>query len=257
MRKHKIDKICLWCIALVLFIVGSFNDLKISQTLYDSTSIFGRIFENHLLTLVFIPVIASGWLLFKTQKNIIYLLISIGVSINAGIENLTKYFTGTTKMVLGILLGIVIFLLVSRFSKKILNNLNQQKAINTLKIFFIVVGVIYTIKYLIGRIRYRDLQSLEQYSNWYDFNFFGKGNSFPSGHTSTIYLLIPFLKIYEKEFKILRVIAYSIILLMALSRIIIGAHYLSDTMAALLIAISIDILWENKSEIQNTSISNN
>ncbi len=257
MKKYKVDKICLWCIALVLFVVGSFNDLKISQTLYDSTSIFGRIFENHLLTLVFIPVIASGWLLFKTRKNIVYLLISIGVSINAGIENLTKYFTGATKMILGILLGLIIFVLVSQFSKKILKNLDQQKAINTLKIFFLVVGVIYTIKYLIGRVRYRDLQTLTQYSNWYDLNLFQKGNSFPSGHTSTIYLLIPFLKIYEKDFKILRLIAYIIIILMALSRIIIGAHYLTDTMAALLIAISIDILWEKKSESQNTSISNN
>lgn len=238
------EKKVLLAVIVALLIVGTFLDLQISIFLYNSKSIFGRFFENHALLLVFVPVIMSSITIFKDKKNKIILIFPIIVSMYAAYQNVHGYIQDKLMLVItSLLMGSMMFVLLYIFSTK----QAKSKHYETLLVFAIIVLVIHAIKLIDGRIRFRDFQDIityTQYTPWYQFNFLQPGNSFPSGHTSTMYVIVLLLNIYNVHSKTIRYSAYILVFLMALSRIVIGAHFLSDTMMALIIAIVMEMLWK-------------
>ena len=128
--------------------------------------------------------------------------------------------------------------------------------------YLLLVGIVtQIIKHLIGRPR----PNHTNYDLELEFNFFtmdSSFHSFPSGHSSTIIaisiiasLILPNLKIFF----------YFCALLVALSRVVVGAHFLSDVIAGGLVAIMvykfIDLIFVKKypkkywGKIQITNIS--
>lgn len=109
-----------------------------------------------------------------------------------------------------------------------------------LLVFFTAMLLTTLLKVLWGRIRYRQMSDPASFCVWY--LPCGKGGrSFPSGHTcsfaSTLLCLLSTRSHYHKRPALwLCIVVFAAILWMALSRMIMGAHFLSDTMAALLIA---------------------
>lgn len=103
-------------------------------------------------------------------------------------------------------------------------------------------AVIYTIKTFWQRTRFDDMMNsgmhaLEHFTAW--FSPMGNGgSSFPSGHTANaagILLLILLCDLFPKIKKYdigVKIFCWVYIASMAISRIIIGRHYLSDTLAA-------------------------
>lgn len=241
------EKIILIMISLLLLVFASFWDLNISVLLVDFNSIFALIFENHILLFVFVPVIYAALSIWKVTRNNFYILGSVLLSLYTGFQNVGRYTKGFSYIIMAIIVSILIFLLlfVSVFVKKEeVLSINLELFYKVILIFITTVTIIHLIKFLNGRIRYRDFTeyaSYSQFTNWYDFKLFAKGSSFPSGHTSTMYVLIPILGIYKKDTSMIRYIAYTLVFLMTFTRIRIGAHFLSDTVVGLIIAVIIDL----------------
>ncbi len=104
-------------------------------------------------------------------------------------------------------------------------------------------GVIFALKKIFGRDRYDDIITGGEYvfAEWFKPVFFSSGSSFPSGHTAAamgvmVLLLFPFVFKPFKDKKLYIFIGcYTYVALMAVSRLIMGRHFLSDTAAAILV----------------------
>ena len=89
------------------------------------------------------------------------------------------------------------------------------------------------IKWLAGRWR----PKAHFTDQFYGFDFFGVGyeqTSFPSGHATTIWALCLALAVIYPR---LRFLWYALAIIVSMSRVIIGAHYLSDIVAGIFVAV--------------------
>lgn len=161
---------------------------------------------------------------------------------------------------------ILIFIfLISFLAKKIniisVKNYSYLKNISIFSITYILVTGIVTqvIKHLVGRTRPNHVNLEEAVY----FNFFTTDSvfhSFPSGHTSTIIAVILVLCLALPSLKIFLLFCGSII---AISRVVVGAHYFTDVIAGALVAIIVYKLFIyfyeikfSKINIDNFKISN-
>lgn len=92
-------------------------------------------------------------------------------------------------------------------------------------------------KYLWGRVRFRDLLaagSYEAFTPWYVINGLNGNKSFPSGHTagaamSFLAMLLPYVsEKAQKHKQLCFYIPFVYTCIVAVTRLIMGAHYLSD-----------------------------
>jgi len=100
--------------------------------------------------------------------------------------------------------------------------------------------LINVMKFAIGRQRPRFLFAEESSSGFYPFAVKIADSSFPSGHTQSIWtamLALSFL------FPPLRPVFLAIAATIALSRIVVGAHFLADVVVSIFIAFATVLLW--------------
>jgi len=123
----------------------------------------------------------------------------------------------------------------------------------------IVVGMAF-IGYLIciqlvkifwGRIRFRDLDSLQSnFTSWYYPNGITGHESFPSGHAAMAWMLLPLILLLPKKNKIAKIFTVGIIIAwgiaVPLSRVVIGAHYSSDALFGSFIVIISFLMFAEK-----------
>ena len=115
----------------------------------------------------------------------------------------------------------------------------------------IFLGLIVDImKFSWGRVRFNDLSSDAEFTEWYIINGNGLDHnhqSFPSGHTAAAWSFLPFLFLLkEREIKKRNKFAISIFvisfgLFAAISRVLAGEHYASDVLFSTGIASVITI----------------
>lgn len=106
------------------------------------------------------------------------------------------------------------------------------------------------LKYLIGRIRPRHLFEQGLYG-FEPLNTQWGMNSFPSGHSQAIFAaMMALFFIYPRYDAVYLVLAF----LVALSRVMITVHYLSDTVMGAWIAIAAAILWRRYFQSQGHDI---
>ena len=147
------------------------------------------------------------------------------------------------------LLFIALFFLILRVRKNISPIFKNLYDLNVFVFYNIILSGVVTqiLKHLVGRPRpkmlFFDYDSLDL--NLFTFN--SSFHSFPSGHTSTIfsivfvfYFLFPGIKKY----------IISVGIFIALTRLIIGAHYLSDVIAGSAVSYFVFIFLRNKFFIQ-------
>ena len=98
------------------------------------------------------------------------------------------------------------------------------------------------IKHFWGRIRYRDLTNAQDFIKWYLPQGVTGNRSFPSGHTSGFTSILCFLEWrknrYEKSSIVRTIIIWMLIIYMPISRMAMGAHFLSDTAVGFLMTYS-------------------
>lgn len=112
--------------------------------------------------------------------------------------------------------------------------------------------LINAIKFAAGRQRPRFLFGEEASSGFYPFGLTLADSSFPSGHTQSIWtamLALSFL------FPPLRPLFLFIATIIALSRIVVGAHFLADVVASMFIAFAAVLLWRRWFMRDGTSVT--
>ena len=153
---------------------------------------------------------------------------------------------GTLQYVLLPIVSLLIYLLIYMFVAKVqeatLFKLRDVALFGTI-VSLISFGVVSGMKFLWGRPRYWSLsKDFSEYKNYLTINGISKGlegnqnRSFPSGHTNSAscIMIIPFIINRITNKKWLNIGAFvaccAYILLVAISRICVGAHYASDVL---------------------------
>lgn len=286
----------LFGIAILGIVFGSFFDLQINQAIYSVNNGFGIAMSAFGCLPVYIGLSCYGagyFIIGLKQKNMwarigliilgiiaivasIYFQADMIVSVNAfNIQDMFWYVgipIGIVIAGLGCWLGYHLFI---RFE-----NIRQLLIILLIAPLVLLMAtlIVNITKGIMCRPRFRFLytyaSTMSDYRNWWEtgtsvkdayINTMGvtseEFKSFPSGHTATIFSLIPFLvylpKINEKYCKyetILFYIGLIWILLVAFSRILVGAHFLTDVSFGLLIGVAIftcfDLVLFNKKTLK-------
>ncbi len=258
----KKEKLTILGVLVALFAVFTFTDLQISQAIFNIESLFGRFFEAFGETPASFISLFSSVILFRYRdknnkiKNIASIigfgLLIVLSTLMGGVMSAHYLFEDTTMMMaVGAVIGIAMLALSIYLSGLIdADHVQMAKkvAIVGVLLFFIAAIGINIIKPLAGRMRFRNMVgSYEGFTAWYVFgaekvtNILGPSaseayKSFPSGHTanSAVILwvtLLPlmFAKLDTTETRRnLKIFAFVWIILVAVSRIVMGAHFATD-----------------------------
>ncbi len=180
--------------------------------------------------------------IFFTNKFDVWIF-NFFIQINFGTEsdNLKKFFIGITELGDSLWYFVLfIFIFLISYLMKIINLINLDKYLYLKKFsifsfsYLLLVGIITQIfKHILGRPR----PSYAQLGSGSDLNFFTTESalhSFPSGHSSTIIAITIILSLVLPN---LRYFFYLCGLLIALSRVVVGAHFFTDVVGGILVAV--------------------
>lgn len=239
----------------VLMILAYFIDLPLSKAIYHIKSPFGRFFEAFgEMPAVIVAVLSFGIILYTISSTgimgwiyrgtsfvflALFSFLSIVMPLHYLLEDIPVFI---------VLLGsIMVFCFVLFISKKV-TRLPRKRQIKFrrvanlgISLFLASVVLINIVKLIWGRVRFREMsEPFDMFTAWFVPQFgnfqgvFEDPASFPSGHTANaavliIIVLLPYLfeKLKGKELALL-IIALSWTGLVAVSRIIMGAHFVSD-----------------------------
>ena len=236
--------ISIWIILAVIF---GIYDLDISKTIVNQNSVWAKFLENYGM----IPglfIILSGIYIYysfiKTKSDvwsytqkIVFFLVSIGLIFylfdillgNIASDHLILF------LIISFSISIIIFI--------VLHKANQVQSAIAIRYAKVVVAValfgyvifIQGVKYFWGRVRFRELDAaFSQFTPWYLPQGITGSDSFPSGHAAMGWMLLALLILLANKKQWMKYSAIVIIFLwgvtLALSRVVIGAHYASDVL---------------------------
>lgn len=266
--------ISIYLCLLGLLIIGSFTDYQISLALYDETNWFGILFAAYGEYPATLGLVIAGTFLIaghnRQKKAIGYLqMISGGIVILLGVLMAcfmpTIYLLNTPHIVV-YLIGIIFSVLTIVLSLKLVKNSDRKMIIKIGLIFLIsimgIMIIVNMIKIPWGRARMRLVASNPEayFMPWWQVGDSLKNTlvaqgvaaeefkSFPSGHVSNatailLFSLFPLLndKLKGKEKMIFGIGVIWIVLVM-ISRIVIGAHYLTDDVVAFAVGLAVILI---------------
>ncbi len=255
-KYYKFHFLIVLLIASILMGVGAFYDYEITEYLYNPDNFFAVFMAGFgsFPLYAFVPFLAVC--MIRRSKGSLPILIfgfgclflSFVLPIYIGVDILMEYGQATRldPYVAGLFAGILaslVFMYMRSLPKK---NFRYTLSLCTFSIMFLIGEsvIIYGAKYIFGRDRYADIVTLSsefQYTPWYQPDFFSAGSSFPSGHVGAamgilVILIFPFIFDFLKGKQTLMfIIAYTYVGLMSVSRMMMGRHFLSDTMASVIL----------------------
>ena len=241
---------CILSIGALLLVVGGIFDLQISHAVYNGESIYGKLFQAFAAfpAVLIASFCAMGiFVTNKKEKTIKSILSSVLSAL------LTVFLVYTAATMPGWYLkewkwiGIVLFVFLFAAEYKAAlyckrkNEEEFRKAAKIGLLLIVISFVVYnSIKFIWGRERYRHMikiGSFAGFSRWFCPHPLASGSdfmSFPSGHSANaaviiwITLIPRFIETFKGKERVLKVFAYLWIILSMFSRIVIGAHFLSD-----------------------------
>ncbi len=240
---------------VVLMVVFAFADLGISKAIFNIESLYGRFFEAFgEFPATVVGSLSLGILLFNLKstgaKGVIFKIL-------CGVFLLFSAFMGGFMLMHYLVEGlsiwnIIIFVVLTVcavLAGMKVKGLSPERremfrrvACVGLWLFVLAMVVINIIKPIWGRVRFREMQEpFDMFTVWLvpqfgRFSDFIDPKSFPSGHTGNsavvfIITLFPLLFDKLKDKKVLlTVAAFAWTFMVAISRIIMGAHFASDVL---------------------------
>lgn len=285
---RKVQNICLAvaiAVSIAGLLVGTFNDYDISLKVADENNLFGILFTAFgVLGSLTVGTFASVALFFAPNhpnKKINFLLKAAAIGgfvlcnffeISVGTEYADYPRLANEKgayKALLISLIVIIDLIIILFTKLKFNKLDDKVLVPTcltiLFILFVFAGGSEFIKYLVSRPRPRVVFEGEEYRPWYIFKpllAFNKPRedfkSFISGHAANSACLMTILPLALSMGKnknklstqiIAFIIGFLFTFVVSLSRVLIGAHFLSDVTGGILMSSCVGIVIYNITEL--------
>ena len=243
----------------LLLVVAAFFDLTLSLEMYNPSSFFGKCFDvlGQAPCYLMLPLSVSFIFAYVfNKKGKLALLFKIGcvfasVAVWAVIMHI--YFGEEVSLFIQLLISLPFNALLFAFIK-----CSEQTKIKLLKFAVFTLIVIslsilvnQALKFLWGRYRFRDLvkaDNLEAFTPWWHIRGINGNKSFPSGHVTaatTMFVIMYACELFnfKKGVKITLASLISVyVVCVALSRIVLGAHYLSDVTAGFMITLTIYII---------------
>lgn len=243
--------------AAAALILAAFFDLKLDILLNAPDNMLAVWFRNtgEMPSRLVCPL--AGTVLFytcdKLWQRFAGLCINLGGCAYLGYYIGKYFFVDTYKMAFSLLWGIG-FGLVALLVGALIKIPDQWKApLRTLAVLGIAVMALQLLaieglKYLWGRVRFRDLLaagSYDAFTPWYHPNGINGNKSFPSGHTagagmSYLLMLLPCVsEKWRKKAGLCFAAPCVYTAVVAFTRLVMGAHYLSDVTAGGVISFTI------------------
>lgn len=236
-----------YVLAFIALGIGAFYDYAITDALYMRLPLLGLVFERFALIPIQLLVVFTLLLLWQRKGNALFLLLSYVLSLYIIRDSLHDWMKldSTQGMLITLGLALAIVFLMALIIIRI-----PKTWIDEHLMFFIFCTCVIVSAVLItsvwkmawGRVRYREMEDASRFCVWYmPCAAFGH-NSFPSGHTTAFTALLCFLQWkgnpYERPSFLRYCIITLLVLLMPITRMIMGAHFLSDTAMGFLITYS-------------------
>lgn len=261
----------------VLLIIFAFTDLQISNAVYNPTSKFGLIFEaiGEFPAAVIATFCTVGLMLTRNKdKSVKYVLGTIGYIVILLLFSFMaaalpiKYFNGPNLLIpiLAVLYIAASYFIAKKYSITNRDELRNAAIVGVLTFVFVTISF-NLIKLGWGRERYRHMVatgSFDRFSMWFIPQGKAASNefmSFPSGHSSNAAIMIwitlipTFITSLKDKKKWFVGFAALWMIVVPISRVIVGAHFASDVTMGVTITLTIFTLLKNK-YVKNIEIKN-
>ena len=246
-KKYRPFIILFFICSAASLIAASFVDLNLDKLLNNPNNPFALWFEATGEMPCRLICVFGGAVIFFLAENkplkILGLIVEIGGSAYFGYYISYYLFLDRYKIPFGILFGLGVGFFVLYLGRYIAVPEQFKRALVILSIagiivMFVQLGIVEIIKMLWGRVRFRDLLkegSFDAFTAWYIPNGVNGNKSFPSGHTggaamSYLIMFFPFInreKWLNKSW-LCFLVPFVFTSTVAFTRLVVGAHYLSD-----------------------------
>ena len=250
----------LWLAALIL---AGFSDLNISLRFADPMSVPGRILEIAgeppaiLFTSFNFSLIAACFLkrrdhgrreLVLAALSIVGMVGTIYYTVSATFDYIRDWRADLSLGFIGsaseLFFTLLITALISALLLGISFGISSERLEKILKIAAhcvlaaaLTLIIIWAFKLCWGRVRFRQLESYSDFTPFWHPNGYTGYFSFPSGHTANatvIFTLTYYLRLLPESKRKYKPLVYAAltlwVIILALSRVLVGAHYLSDVL---------------------------
>ena len=245
LKRYRAGLILFYALAAAAMAVATGYDLKIDIALNAPSNFIANWFADTGEIPGYLLLLSVGGVLAKCLQNKwlkgLFILGTIGAGVYLGDYVAGRIFENNDlRFGYGVLYGLgvaLLFLLALRFipvPERLRVPLILMAVIGLCG-YGVSSGIINLMKTVWGRVRFRDLNdSYEAFTAWYVINGDTGAHSFPSGHTGsagvTYYLLfLPYVsEKWQKRRYLCFAAAFVYTSTVAATRLIMGAHYLSD-----------------------------
>jgi len=252
--------ISIWIILAVIF---GIYDLDISKTIVNQNSSWAKFLENYGMIPGLFIILCGIYIYYsfiKTKSDVwsyiqkvVFVLVSSGlifylfdIILDRIVRNHLIIF-----LIISFSISIIIFIVLHLKSQvKNAIAIRYAKVVVGMALFGYVI-FIQGVKYFWGRVRFRELDSaFSQFTTWYLPQGITGSDSFPSGHAAMGWMLLALLILLANKKQWIKYSAIVIIFLwgvtLALSRVVIGAHYASDVLFGSFFIIITFLLFYNR-----------
>jgi len=276
MRHINFKILLLFLVWVVLAVLTGFFDLEISRSLVNKNSSWAKFLQDYgmipgIIVLLFGIYAYYSYLVTNNSKmrllKKVFFFIAANLLILYMLDVLITNFTLSEQsganyyfLISGvsvILNSIIIVILEIKKIKLSDTSINFSKITIALGLWGYII-CIQLVKTLWGRVRFRELDDLfSNFTPWFLPQGLTGYDSFPSGHAAMGWIILPLMILMNNKNRWLKYSVFCLIccwaIAVALSRVIIGAHYASDVLFGSFFIIATFYFLTNTTNRKNSS----
>jgi membrane-associated phospholipid phosphatase len=263
MRHFKIKILLLSLLWIILAVIFGIYDLQISMNIANQNSVWAKFLENFGMIPGLLVILSGIYIYYSFIKNksdvwsyiqkVVFILVGSGLVFhlfdilfdNAASNQLVAF------LIISVTINLILFIIIHKIQQvKSEAVIKYSKVVLAVALFGYVI-CIQVVKYIWGRVRFRELDAaFSQFTPWYLPQGITGSDSFPSGHAAMGWMLLPLLillvnkKAWFTYASTILIFIWAVVL--ASSRVVIGAHYASDVLFGSFFIIMKSILFNRK-----------